>query len=108
MMARLWWRPDGRGYPYGLTSDETPLSARIVHVADVFDAMTSARAYRPARPASEAVRELWRFAGTQFDAEVVQALVLALPGLATTLDGGRERTHRPAVRAGALAAALRS
>ena len=41
-------RPDGRGYPYGLTSSETPLLARIVHVADAFDAMTSARAYRPA------------------------------------------------------------
>jgi putative nucleotidyltransferase with HDIG domain len=74
-------RPDGRGYPYGLTSEQTPLLARIVHVADAFDAMTSARAYRPARPAAEAVRELWRFAGTQFDAEVVQALVHALPSL---------------------------
>ena len=41
-------RPDGRGYPHGLTADETPLLARIVHVADAFDAMTSARAYRPA------------------------------------------------------------
>jgi putative nucleotidyltransferase with HDIG domain len=74
-------RPDGRGYPYGLTSEQTPLLARIVHVADAFDAMTSARAYRPARPAAEAVRELWRCAGTQFDAEVVQALVHALPSL---------------------------
>ena len=72
-------RPDGRGYPYGLTSDQTPLLARIVHVADAFDAMTSARAYRPARGSGEAVHELWRCAGTQFDAEVVQALVQALP-----------------------------
>jgi putative nucleotidyltransferase with HDIG domain len=72
-------RPDGRGYPYGLTSDQTPLLARIVHVADAFDAMTSARAYRPARGSGEAVHELWRCAGTQFDAEVVQALVRALP-----------------------------
>ena len=78
-------RPDGRGYPYGLSSDETPLLARIVHVADAFDAMTSARAYRPAWDSAEAVRELWRCAGTQFDAEVVQALVhaLALIGPAT-------------------------
>jgi putative nucleotidyltransferase with HDIG domain len=72
-------RPDGRGYPHGLTSEQTPLLARIVHVADAFDAMTSARAYRPARPSSVAVRELWRCAGTEFDAEVVQALVQALP-----------------------------
>ena len=40
-------RPDGTGYPYGLRGDEIPLLARIVHVADAFDAMTSARAYRP-------------------------------------------------------------
>jgi putative nucleotidyltransferase with HDIG domain len=79
-------RPDGRGYPYGYTSEQTPVLARIVHVADAFDAMTSARAYRPARPSADAVRELWRTAGTQFDAEVVQALVQALPviGSATT------------------------
>jgi putative nucleotidyltransferase with HDIG domain len=76
-------RPDGRGYPYGLTSDEIPLLARIVHVADAFDAITSARAYRPARPFAEAIREVWRHAGTQFDAEVVQALVRALPAIDT-------------------------
>ena len=76
-------RPDGRGYPYGLTSAQTPLLARIVHVADAFDAMTSARAYRPARGSAEAVTELWRCAGTQFDAEVVQALVRALPVIGT-------------------------
>jgi putative nucleotidyltransferase with HDIG domain len=71
-------RPDGRGYPYGLTSSETPLLARIVHVADAFDAMTSARAYRPALDSTVAIHELWRCAGTQFDAEAVQALVQAL------------------------------
>ena len=73
-------RPDGRGYPYGLTSSETPLLARIVHVADAFDAMTSARAYRPALESADAIRELWRCAGTQFDAEAVQSLVHALAG----------------------------
>ena len=82
-------RPDGRGYPHGLTGDETPLLARIVHVADAFDAMTSARAYRPALEFSDAIRELWRCSGTQFDAEVVQALVQALalagPGAIPTL-----------------------
>jgi putative nucleotidyltransferase with HDIG domain len=82
-------RPDGRGYPYGLRSAETPLLARIVHVADAFDAMTSARAYRPALDSGDAIRELWRCAGTQFDAEVVQSLVSALavagPGMLPAL-----------------------
>ena len=72
-------RPDGKGYPHGLTSDETPMLARIAHVADAFDAMTSARAYRPARGSAEALAELWSCAGTQFDAEVVQALAGVLP-----------------------------
>jgi putative nucleotidyltransferase with HDIG domain len=74
-------RPDGKGYPHGLRGTEIPLVASIVHVADAFDAMTSARAYRPGRAASEGLRELWRCAGTQFDAEVVHALAKALPAL---------------------------
>jgi len=74
-------RPDGKGYPHGLRSTEIPLVASIVHVADAFDAITSARAYRPARAASEGLRELWRHAGAQFDAEVVHALAKALPDL---------------------------
>ena len=74
-------RPDGQGYPHRLRGDEIPLLARIVHVADAFDAMTSARAYRPARGRAEAVRELWRCAGPQFDADVVQALSSALPAI---------------------------
>jgi putative nucleotidyltransferase with HDIG domain len=71
-------RPDGRGYPHGLKGDEIPLFARIVHVADAFDAMTSARAYRGALPVSVAVGELWRLIGIDFDRQVVQAIV-ALP-----------------------------
>ena len=74
-------RPDGKGYPHGLRGTEIPLVASIVHVADAFDAITSARAYRPARAVSEGVRELWRCAGTQFDAEVVHALAKALPDI---------------------------
>jgi putative nucleotidyltransferase with HDIG domain len=76
-------RPDGRGYPFGLRGDEIPLAARIVHVADAFDAMTSARAYRPARGPAEAIAELQRYIGTQFDPVSVEALLTALP-LATT------------------------
>jgi putative nucleotidyltransferase with HDIG domain len=74
-------RPDGKGYPHGLRGTEIPLVASIVHVADAFDAITSARAYRPARASAEGLRELWRCAGAQFDAEVVHALAKALPDL---------------------------
>jgi len=79
-------RPDGRGYPNGLSGDDIPLAARIVHVADAYDAMTSARAYRGARPSGEALRELWRCAGTEFHADIVGALATALPGV--TYDDG--------------------
>jgi putative nucleotidyltransferase with HDIG domain len=71
-------RPDGKGYPFGLLGDNIPMDARIVHVADAFDAMTSARAYRPARAASVALVELQRYSGTQFDPASVDALREAL------------------------------
>ena len=74
-------RLDGSGYPHGLRGDEIPVDARIVHVADAYDAITTARAYRGSRPRQEALDELWRCAGSDFDAEVVQALVAALPDL---------------------------
>jgi putative nucleotidyltransferase with HDIG domain len=77
-------RPDGRGYPFGLRGDEIPVAARIVHVADAFDAITSARAYRPARGAGEALVELQRFAGTEFDPVSVEALEIVLPLSTTT------------------------
>jgi len=74
-------RPDGRGYPHGLKSDDIPLEARVVHVADAYDAMTSARAYRDAMSPADAVRELWRCSGTEYHTEIVSALVAALPNL---------------------------
>jgi putative nucleotidyltransferase with HDIG domain len=70
-------QPDGRGYPHGLFGHATPLLARIVHVADAFDAMTSARAYRPAQGVAHALAELTRYRGTQFDPEVVDAFFAA-------------------------------
>ena len=76
-------RPDGRGYPYGLRGDDIPLAARLVHVADAFDAMTSARAYRSGRIPVEAIADLRRGVGTDFDAASVDALVAALPRIAT-------------------------
>ena len=67
-------RPDGRGYPHGLKGDAIPMFARIVHVADAFDAMTSARAYRGAMPVAAAIAELWRLIGVDFDPQAVQAM----------------------------------
>jgi len=66
-------RWDGRGYPDRLAGEQIHLHARIMTVADSFDAMTSARPYRRALPVDEAARRLRTDAGTQFDASVVQA-----------------------------------
>jgi diguanylate cyclase (GGDEF)-like protein/putative nucleotidyltransferase with HDIG domain len=68
-------RLDGRGYPDGLPGPEIPLEARIIHVADSFEAMTSDRPYHSGRPVPEAVAELRRCAGTQFESRLVEALV---------------------------------
>ena len=68
---------DGHGYPDGLRSDTIPLEARIVRIADAYDAMTHDRPYKPAAPPERALDELRRFAGTQFDPELVR-LFLAL------------------------------
>ena len=68
-------RLDGRGYPDGLPGGEIPIEARIIHVADSFEAMTSDRPYHQGRPVGEAVDELRRCAGTQFEPRVVEALV---------------------------------
>jgi HD-GYP domain-containing protein (c-di-GMP phosphodiesterase class II) len=67
-------RYDGFGYPDGLRGKAIPLPARIVAVCDAFDAMTHDRSYRTAMPVREAVRELWRGAGGQFDPKVTGAL----------------------------------
>jgi HD-GYP domain-containing protein (c-di-GMP phosphodiesterase class II) len=64
---------NGAGYPEGLRGEKIPLLARIVAVADTYDAMTTDRPYRPALSKEEAVRELKRCAGTQFDENVVRA-----------------------------------
>ena len=69
---------DGTGYPDGLAGEDIPLAARIVRCCDAFSAMTTDRPYRKARPVEEAVVELRRCAGTDFDPDVVEALAKTL------------------------------
>jgi putative nucleotidyltransferase with HDIG domain len=66
-------RFDGQGYPDGLKDDRIPLAARVIAVADTFDAMTSNRPYRSAMSIDVAVAEILRLGGTQFDPLVIQA-----------------------------------
>ncbi len=68
-------RYDGNGYPEGLKMEDIPLGARIIAVADSFDAMTSDRAYRKAKSVDEAILELKENAGKQFDPQVVEAFL---------------------------------
>ena len=71
-------RWDGRGYPLGLAGEQIPLVARILAIADTYDAMTSHRAYRRALPHDVAIREIQAFAGAQFDPELVTAFLSAI------------------------------
>ena len=97
--ARERW--DGEGYPDGLAGEDIPLGARIVAVSHAFDAMTHGRPYAEQRSAREALQELVRCAGTQFDPRVVevfceevladQRAASAKPVLERVLDGSVER-----------------
>lgn len=69
---------DGSGYPYGLEGDNVPIIARIVRVADAFDAMTTTRVYRPSFNAEQAAEQIRSGAGRQFDPEVVEAFEAVL------------------------------
>lgn len=74
-------RPDGLGYPQGLTGDQIPLEGRITAVADVFDALMSNRVYRPALSLERTLRLLRDGRDSQFDARVLNALVDSLPAV---------------------------
>ena len=71
-------RWDGRGYPLGLKGQDIPIVARIISVADTYDAMTSDRAYRKALPHEVAVAEISRCSSTQFDPDVAEPFVVAI------------------------------
>jgi HD-GYP domain-containing protein (c-di-GMP phosphodiesterase class II) len=72
-------RWDGKGYPEGLHGEVIPLSARITSVADVFDALTSTRVYKPAFPLEEALALIQEGSGTQFDPKCVEVFMESLP-----------------------------
>ena len=67
-------RPDGRGYPDALSADTIPGGARLLAIADAYDTMTSGRPYKPPMSPSEAATEMRRYAGTQFDADLLDLL----------------------------------
>ncbi|HEX8877382.1 MAG TPA: HD-GYP domain-containing protein [Phycisphaerales bacterium] len=87
-------RVDGRGYPHGLKGDAIPLTARIIGLADTFDAMSSNRAYRPAMPREKVIAEIARCAGSQLDPAVAAAF------MKINLQGYDELMARQAVAAG--------
>ena len=74
-------RLDGHGFPDGLAGDAVPIEARIIAVADSFDAMTTNRPYRAPWEPEDAVAELRRVSGTQLDPEVVEAFATVYPEL---------------------------
>ena len=78
-------RWDGTGYPEGLHGEAIPLSARIMAVADVFDALTSKRVYKPAFPLDEALKIIQEGSGTQFDPKCVEVLMDSLPEVKVVL-----------------------
>jgi putative nucleotidyltransferase with HDIG domain len=86
---------NGTGYPWGLRGDATPLGARIVHVADAYDAMTSDRPYRRGMSLEQAIRVLRQYAGTQFDPAIVPVFagVMAFNQQTESANGGPGRVH---------------
>ena len=92
-------RWDGTGYPAGLSGSAIPLVGRIVAVADVFDALTHARPYKQAWTVSEALTEITRQSGRQFDPEVVQAFLSVLPEAVGEAESAHPRRASPALAA---------
>jgi HD-GYP domain-containing protein (c-di-GMP phosphodiesterase class II) len=88
-------RWDGSGYPDGLAGEAIPLAARIVSACDAYNAMTTDRSYRRALPTADAIAELERCAGTDFDPQVVAALVAVELGDGVREPGGELRLGEP-------------
>jgi len=79
---------DGTGYPHGLSGEKIPLDARIVSVADVFDALISHRAYKPAWEEEHAIAEMVKLRGTKFDPTILDLFMQNLPGMALSAEQG--------------------
>ena len=92
-------RLDGRGYPEGRAGNDIPEFARVIAVADAFDSMTTTRSYRGARSVDEAIVELDRCAGTQFDPAMVEALIAAVKEQGWERETGQEPVADPSVYA---------
>jgi diguanylate cyclase (GGDEF)-like protein/putative nucleotidyltransferase with HDIG domain len=87
-------RWDGGGYPEGLKGEEIPIESRIIAIADSFEAMTSARSYRPALSHEEVVKELRQGAGTQFDPKLVEVFVgIIEAGLSERVQAGQDSSN---------------
>jgi HD-GYP domain-containing protein (c-di-GMP phosphodiesterase class II) len=80
-------RVDGRGYPDGLKEDEISVAAKIVNVADAFDAMTTDRPYRAGLTVEQAIAQMQEKSGSQFATEIVDVLVEALRSGRVVLGG---------------------
>ncbi len=92
-------RVDGEGYPKGLKQDRIPLIARIISVADTYDAMTTARPYRGGFTPKMAMKELKKHSGRQFDAKVVNAFIRACRnGSVGPQDAGKGKNKKTAPR----------
>lgn len=83
-------RWDGKGYPEGLHGEVIPLSARVMAVADVFDALVSPRIYKPPFPLEKALQIIQDGAGTQFDPKVVEVFMESLPEVKNVMNKYRE------------------
>ena len=77
-------RYDGKGYPNGLAGEKIPLMARIIAVSDAYDAMTEQRTYRATFTEEEAVAELKKCSGAQFDPEIVSVFINMVMGIEKT------------------------
>jgi two-component system cell cycle response regulator len=96
---------DGRGYPMGLAGEQIPIGARIVAIADAYEAMIAGRPYRSAVDHAAAIRELQRHAGGQFDPELVKVFVaLFAAGVPGALDAGGSAPDATAPAAGTVGA----
>ena len=84
---------DGRGYPHGLAGDEIPVGARIVSIVDAYEAMIAGRPYREAISHDEAISELRRQAGVQFDPELVEMFALLFPTGVPWAPDSHEHAH---------------